>query len=160
MSSVDCERLARQQREEKTMDDRNQRIYVRTDEEATEILRDSRLTSLNEELGLHDEPDRASEVIVVDADGRVVRDYVSEQVLDALIAEYYEALGPARKDADGHWQICERWAYGRRIGWCVVHEGDAYQEVGYQEEGPEPTREAAAAVMAAHLRAAIAKARD
>jgi hypothetical protein len=142
------------------MDDQNRRIYVRTNEEAIEILREGRLASLSEELGLHGDPDRASEVIVLDADGKIVRDYVSEQVLDALVAEYYEALGPAHKDSDGHWLIAERWAYGRRIGWCVVHEGDFYQEVGYQEEGPEPTREAAAAVMAAHLRAAIAKARD
>jgi hypothetical protein len=142
------------------MDDRNRRIYVRTRDEATEILKEGRLASLDEELGLHPDPDRASEVIVVDADGKVVRDYVSEQVLDALVAEYHEALGPARKDADDHWQIGERWAYGRRIGWCVVHEGDFYREVGFQEEGPEPTREDAAAVMAAHLRAAIAKARE
>jgi hypothetical protein len=142
------------------MDDRNQRIYVRSDEEAIEILRDGRLASLGEELGLHDDRQRAPEVIVVDADGRVLRDYVSEEVLDALVAEYYEALGPARKDSDGHWSICESWAYGRRFGWCVVHEGDAYREVGFEGEDPEPTREAAAAAMAAHLRAAIAKARE
>lgn len=103
---------------------------------------------------------RAEEVVVLDAEGTVRGDHLPDGDLDRLVAEHYAALGPARKDADCHWEICERWAYGRRIGFSVRHEGEAYEEVGYREEGAEPSREAAAAVLVAHLREAIAKARN
>ena len=78
------------------------------------------------------------------------------------VAEHYAALaGDVHKDRDCHWQIVERWSYGKHLGWFVEHDGYCYEslEAGYGEDGPHPTREAAAACMAEHLRAAIAEAR-
>jgi hypothetical protein len=84
-----------------------------------------------------------------------------EDNLDALVAEYYRALAGAGKDADGHWSIADRWAYGEELGWFVDHDGHSYGGLTAQrgEDGPYATLEEARSAMAAHLRIAIAEAR-
>ena len=93
---------------------------------------------------------------------KVTAESPGEGELTKLVAEYYVALaGDVRKDRDAHWQLAERWSYGEQVGWFVEHDGYAYDglEGDYGEDGPHPTREAAARCMAEHLRAAIAEAR-
>jgi hypothetical protein len=88
---------------------------------------------------------------------------VDDAELRRLVAEYYMALaGDVRKDRDGHSSISERWSYGRHVGWVLEHDGYCYGalEEDYGEDGPHPTRAAAASCMAEHLRAAIAEARE
>jgi hypothetical protein len=79
--------------------------------------------------------------------------------LDRLISEYYEVLAGAGSDGDGHWQVSERWSYGRHLGWFLEHHGKCYRELGADgEEGPYRSYEAARASMAEHLTVAIGRA--
>jgi hypothetical protein len=83
--------------------------------------------------------------------------------LAALLDEYEEALcGDAFKSRDCHWQISERWSAGEHEGWFVEHDGYRYEGLAahYGEDGPHPSREAALACLAGHLRAATRAARE
>jgi hypothetical protein len=81
--------------------------------------------------------------------------------LAALLGDYEEALcSDNYKSRDCHWQITERWSGGEHLGWFVEHDGYRYEGLasGYGEDGPHPSREAALACLAGHLRAATAAA--
>jgi hypothetical protein len=141
-------------------------IYVRPRDGEFEVLRSGHRrgpTFASEDSAIAHAGAIAPLVLVLNRSGKVEREVRAEESLGALVAEYYQALtGEIRKERDGHWSISERWSYGERVGWFVEHDGYCYEglEAGYGEDGPHPTREAAASCMAEHLRAAIAEARS
>ncbi|HWW67356.1 MAG TPA: hypothetical protein VNY83_05185 [Solirubrobacterales bacterium] len=94
---------------------------------------------------------------------QVAAEPLGEAELTKLVAEYYEVVqDDIHKDRDCHWQLVERFSYGKRVGWFVDHNGYVYELSGceYGEDGPYPTREEAAWRMAEHLRLAIEDARE
>lgn len=138
-------------------------IEVRPKDGRFEVLRPGHRRGLcfdSEELAVEHASALAPRVVVLNRTGKVEREFAAAGYLDSLVTAYYEVLGGLGKDGDAHWRISECWSYGRRTGWIVEHDGDSYQEVGYAQDGPHPSREEAEAFMAEHLRAAIALARE
>jgi hypothetical protein len=139
-------------------------IYVRPNRGEFEVLVAGHRRGLrfaSQELAIEHALGRAPLVLVLNRTGTLEREVRAEDELTALVAEYYAALAGAAKDGDGHWQVAERWSYGKHLGWFVEHEGDSYgglREDGGQD-GPHPSLEEARECMVSHLRAAIAQVR-
>lgn len=142
----------------------NEEIYVRPKQDEFEVLAPGHRRGLRfatQELAIEHAAELAPLVLVLNRTGKVEREVRPAENLNALVAEYYAALGGVAKDSDGHWSIAERWSYGKHLGWLVEHDGHSYDGLRQDdgEDGPYPTREAAVSCMAGHLRAAIAEVR-